>query len=57
VFRHALDIVRVVEKPLTAQEITDRMLTAKGIVNPDQKAVRDLMGCQFVPSESQGEYG
>lgn len=44
VFRHALDVLRVAEKALTAREIAERMLAAKGIENADPKAVRDLWG-------------
>lgn len=44
VYRAAIDVLRVAEKPLTTREIIDRMLIAKGITNPDHKAVRDLGG-------------
>lgn len=44
VFRHALDVLRVAERPLTAREITTRMLAAKGVAKPDAKAARDLTG-------------
>jgi hypothetical protein len=44
VFRHALDILRAAERPLTARQITDRMLAAKGVREPAPKAVRDLAG-------------
>jgi hypothetical protein len=46
VFRHALDVLRVAERPLTGREIAERMLAAKGIAITDdnRKAVRDLWG-------------
>jgi len=44
VFREALGVLRTAEKPLTAREITWRMLTAKGIAKPEVKAARDLTG-------------
>jgi hypothetical protein len=44
VFREALGVLRTAEKPLTAREITWRMLTAKGVSKPDVKAARDLTG-------------
>ena len=44
VFRHALDVLRTAEAPLTTREITERMLVAKGITDAKPKAVRDLAG-------------
>jgi hypothetical protein len=44
VFREALDVLRTAERPLTAREITHRMLAAKGVENASMKAVRDLTG-------------
>lgn len=44
VYRAAVDVLRVAEKPLTTSEIIDRMLAAKGVTNPDRKAARDLIG-------------
>ena len=44
VFRSALDVLRVADRPLTAREITSSMLTAKGVASPNAKAVRDLTG-------------
>ena len=44
VWRSALDVLREAEGPLTAAEITARMLAAKGLSEPDPKAVRDLEG-------------
>jgi len=44
VFGHALDVLREAEGPLTAREVTGRMLAAKGVADADQKAVRDLIG-------------
>lgn len=42
--RHALDVLRAAEGPLTAREVTIRMLAAKGVANQSAKAVRDLIG-------------
>ena len=39
-FRHALDVLRAAQTPMTARQIVEAMLTAKGIVNPDPKDVR-----------------
>jgi len=44
VFRSAVDVLRVAERPLTGREITLRMLQAKGVTDPEKKAVRDLWG-------------
>lgn len=44
IYRAALDVLRTAEKPLTAREVTWRMLVAKGIMKPDQQTARDLQG-------------
>ena len=44
VWRSALDVLRQAEAPLSAAEITARMLAAKGVQHPDMKAVRELEG-------------
>ncbi len=44
VLRAALDTLRTADKPLTTREITKRMLAAKGVADPDPKALRDLIG-------------
>jgi hypothetical protein len=44
VWRSALEVLRVADRPLTAREIADRMLAAKGVQEPAPKAVRDLAG-------------
>ena len=42
VLRHALDVLRGAEKPLTVREITELMLKAKGIANANPNAFNDL---------------
>ena len=42
VLRHALDVLRGAEKPLTVREITERMLKAKGVANAKPDALNDL---------------
>lgn len=44
VFRHALDVVRTAEEPLTARQIAERMIAAKGATDANAKSVRDLAG-------------
>jgi hypothetical protein len=44
VFRHALDVMRQAEGPMTAREITLAMLAAAGVTDASPKAVRDLIG-------------
>lgn len=44
VFRSAVDVLRTAEKPLSAKEVTDRMLAKKGVSDASQKAVWDLTG-------------
>jgi hypothetical protein len=43
VYRHALDILRGAQGPLTTRQITEQMLAAKGVTNASQRAVRDLI--------------
>jgi hypothetical protein len=42
-FRHAIDVLRVAETPLTAREIAEAMIVAAG-ATPEPKAIRDLIG-------------
>jgi hypothetical protein len=42
VLRHALDTMRAADRPLTAREITERMVQAKGVQNPNPSAIRAL---------------
>jgi hypothetical protein len=44
VFRSAIDALRTSDKPLSAQEIAESMLTKKGISGIDRRALRDLTG-------------
>jgi hypothetical protein len=44
VFRAALDVMRVAERPLTTREIVGRMLTVKGVVTPSAHDRRTLEG-------------
>jgi hypothetical protein len=44
VFRHALDVLRTADEPLTARQIAGRMIAAKGVTDVRAKAVRDLAG-------------
>lgn len=44
VWRSALDVLREAERPLTASEITARMLAAKGVQGPAPQPTRDLEG-------------
>jgi hypothetical protein len=43
-FRHAIDVLRNAQEPMTARQITERMLAAKGVSEVTTKAVRDLAG-------------
>lgn len=43
-FRHALDVLRTAEEPLTSRQIAERMIAAQGITDASAKAVRDLAG-------------
>ncbi len=42
VFRRALDVLRMADRPLTVREITERMLKTKGVTNAKPQAVSDL---------------
>ncbi len=42
--RRAVDVLRTAEGPLTAREVTDRVLAAADITDPDPQAVADLAG-------------
>jgi hypothetical protein len=44
VYRAAFDVLRAAPGPMTAREITDAMLAAKGITDAAPKAVRTLAG-------------
>jgi len=44
VYRRAVDALRTATEPLTAREITDRLLAAAKVTNPNKAAVRDLTG-------------
>ena len=44
VFRSAIDILRTAEKPLSAQDIAERMLAKKGIAGVERGPLRDLTG-------------
>lgn len=44
VLRYALDVLRRAERPLTAREVTERMLEARGAKDAKPKAIRDLIG-------------
>lgn len=44
VFRCAVDVLRTATEPLTARQITERMLAVKGVTDASAKAVRDLSG-------------
>jgi hypothetical protein len=43
-FRHALDVLREAEQPMTVREIVLRMLDAKGVADAAPKRIRDLGG-------------
>lgn len=43
-FRNALDVLRGAEKPLTAREITERLLAARNVTDATPKEVRNLTG-------------
>jgi hypothetical protein len=42
VLRHVLEVLRKAEAPLKPRDITERMLKARGIANPDLVEVRNL---------------
>src|SRR6185437_813005 len=44
VFRSALEVLRAAKTPLTVRQITEQMLSAKGVNNPNPKAIRDAVG-------------
>lgn len=44
IFRHAMDVLRAADAPLTSREIALRMLAARGDSEPDLGAIRDLVG-------------
>lgn len=44
IFRRALDVLRTAEGPLTARQIAEGMIAARGITNTSAKSVRDLAG-------------
>jgi hypothetical protein len=43
-FRHALDVLRAAERPLTSREVAERLLQSIGATDPDGKAVAKLTG-------------
>ncbi len=43
ILRHALDVLRKAQGPLTAREIAERMLAARGVAGPTPKAMRSLI--------------
>jgi hypothetical protein len=43
-FRHALDVLRTAQEPLTTREVVLGMLQARGVSEPTTKQVRDLYG-------------
>jgi hypothetical protein len=43
ILRHALDVLRKTQGPLTAREITQRMLAARSVAAPAPKAMRSLI--------------
>jgi hypothetical protein len=43
-FRHALDVLRAANRPLTTREVIVAMLQARGLFEPTTKQVRDLYG-------------
>jgi hypothetical protein len=43
-FRHALEVLRDAQGPMTAREITLAMLAAQGVHDATAKQVRDLQG-------------
>lgn len=42
--RHAIDVLRKAERPLTTSEIVSRMIAAKGVQKPSREAVRTVFG-------------
>lgn len=43
IIRSALDVLRKAQMPLTAREVTERMLAARGVPEPAAKAMRGLI--------------
>lgn len=43
-FRRSLDVLRTATKPLTAREITEAVLAARGVTDATPKEIRDLTG-------------
>jgi hypothetical protein len=43
ILRGALEVLRAVRKPLTAREIAERMLAARGVPKPNRKAMASLV--------------
>jgi hypothetical protein len=43
-FRHAIDVMRRANAPLTCREIVERMLAAQGVTKPALKDIRILVG-------------
>jgi hypothetical protein len=43
-FRHALNVLRTAEEPLTTREVVLAMLQARGLSEPTAKQVRELYG-------------
>jgi hypothetical protein len=43
ILRNALDVLRKAQGPLTAREVTERMLMASGLPAPNAKAMRGLI--------------
>jgi hypothetical protein len=43
-FRHALDVLRPAEGPLTTREVVLAMLRANGVAEPSAKQLSDLYG-------------
>ncbi len=43
-YRHAVDEMRKAETPLTARELTERMLAARKVTDATPKEIRDLAG-------------
>jgi hypothetical protein len=44
IFRHVLEVLREAESPLTASEITTRLLVAKGVSEPSKDDFKNLFG-------------
>jgi hypothetical protein len=42
VFRATLDVLRTATEPMTARQITEAMVKAKGVADPDQREIRRL---------------